>query len=104
MRSLRPPNFCRKAVTYHHEYRDHFCCGRSCGSRIPGQGIGREHFTEAETMEELRVNVKEAVLTHFGEGEHPRIVRLQLKRSTHPQHGDHWLVWHRHTEPCFFCV
>lgn len=33
-------------------------------------------FTEAETMEELKKNIVEAVNTHFDEGEKPLIIRL----------------------------
>ena len=41
-------------------------------ARALGHGI----FTEAETWEELRANVLEAVSVHFDDG-HPRLVRLQ---------------------------
>jgi hypothetical protein len=40
------------------------------------KALGESIFTEAESMEELKVNVKEAVLTHFEEGKHPRFFRL----------------------------
>jgi hypothetical protein len=42
------------------------------------KALGESIFTEAESMEDLRVNVKEAVLTHFEDGKHPRIVRLHF--------------------------
>jgi hypothetical protein len=47
--------------------------GGSC-ARALGHGI----FTEAETREELRENVLEAISVHFEDGAaHPRLVRLQ---------------------------
>lgn len=36
-------------------------------------------FTDAETMEDLKVNVKEAVHCHFDENEMPKMVRLHYK-------------------------
>jgi hypothetical protein len=42
------------------------------------KALGESIFTETESMEELKVNVKEAVLTHFEDGKHPRIVRLHF--------------------------
>jgi predicted RNase H-like HicB family nuclease len=45
------------------------------------RALGESIFTESETMAELRANVKEAVLTHFEEGEHPRIVRLHFVKE-----------------------
>ncbi|KAF0140031.1 MAG: 2-oxoisovalerate dehydrogenase [Stygiobacter sp. RIFOXYC12_FULL_38_8] len=33
-------------------------------------------FTEAENLEELKKNIKEAVACHFEEGEMPKIIRL----------------------------
>ena len=33
-------------------------------------------FTEADTLAELRVNVREAVLCHFDEGKAPPVIRL----------------------------
>lgn len=40
------------------------------------RALGESIFTEGENMDELKINVKESVLAHFEEGEHPRIVRL----------------------------
>lgn len=33
-------------------------------------------FTEADTMEQLRQNVREAVECHFDEGQAPKIIRM----------------------------
>ncbi len=46
-------------------------------ARALGEGI----FTEADTMEDLRANIKEAVITHFEEGNHPRIIRLHFVKE-----------------------
>ena len=45
------------------------------------KALGESIFTEAESMAELKVNVKEAVLTHFEEGKHPRIIRLHFTKE-----------------------
>jgi len=47
-------------------------------ARTPGHGI----FTDAETWEELRANVLEAVSVHFEDGAvHPRLVRLHYVKN-----------------------
>lgn len=45
------------------------------------KALGESIFTEADTMDELKENVKEAILTHFEEGKHPRIVRLHYTKE-----------------------
>ncbi len=40
--------------------------------------LGKSIFTEADTLEELRANVSEAVQAHFEEGAMPKIIRLHL--------------------------
>ena len=40
------------------------------------RALGHSIVTEADTWEELRTNVREAVLCHFDEGEAPAIIRL----------------------------
>jgi len=47
-------------------------------ARAPGHGI----FTEAETWEELRANVLEAISVHFEDGPvHPRLVQLHYVKD-----------------------
>jgi predicted RNase H-like HicB family nuclease len=47
-------------------------------ARAVGEGI----FTEAETMDELRGNVRDAVACHFErEEDRPRVVRLHFTRD-----------------------
>jgi predicted RNase H-like HicB family nuclease len=38
-------------------------------------------FTEADTLEELRRNIREAVECHFEEGQVPPIIRLHIVRE-----------------------
>lgn len=45
------------------------------------RALGESIFTEAENMDELKVNVKESVLAHFDEGKHPKIVRLHFTKE-----------------------
>lgn len=45
------------------------------------QAIGRSIFTEADTIEELRRMVRDAVVCHYGEGERPKIIRLHFVRD-----------------------
>ena len=35
-------------------------------------------FTEADTLEELRANIRDAAQCHFEEGEAPKVLRLHL--------------------------
>jgi hypothetical protein len=48
-----------------------------CTARALGESI----FTEAETMEELRQEVRDAVRGHFDEGKGPKVIRLQFPRE-----------------------
>jgi predicted RNase H-like HicB family nuclease len=46
------------------------------------KALGESIFTEADTMEELKANVKEAVECHFDEAQMPKIIRLhQVKEE-----------------------
>ena len=42
------------------------------------RALGQSIFTEAETLEELRSNVREAVRCHFEDGQAPKVIRLHL--------------------------
>jgi hypothetical protein len=58
------------------EVRDAEECGYC--ARALGHGI----FTEAETWEELRANVLEAISVHFEDGPvHPRLVQLHYAKG-----------------------
>ncbi|PYV61210.1 MAG: 2-oxoisovalerate dehydrogenase [Acidobacteria bacterium] len=45
------------------------------------RALGYSIFTQAETMDELKQNVREAVHRHFDEGEAPSIIRLHLVKD-----------------------
>lgn len=45
------------------------------------RALGQSIFTHAETMDELRRNVRDAVECHFDEGTGPKIIRLHLVRE-----------------------
>ena len=40
------------------------------------RALGHSIVTQAETLEELRTNVRDAVCCHFEEGRSPRVIRL----------------------------
>lgn len=40
------------------------------------KALGHSIFTEGESSEDLKANIREAVLAHFEEGKHPKIVRM----------------------------
>lgn len=45
------------------------------------RAAGASVFTEADTIEELRENVREAVECHFEEPDRPKLVRLHFIRD-----------------------
>lgn len=45
------------------------------------RALGQSIFTEAESLEELRENVRDAVRCHFDEGSGPRMIRLHFVRD-----------------------
>ena len=45
------------------------------------RALGASIFTEAETLDELRSNILDAVRCHFGDGDRPKMVRLHLVRD-----------------------
>lgn len=45
------------------------------------KALGESIFTEGETLEELRANIREAVQCHFEEEALPKIIRLHLVKE-----------------------
>jgi predicted RNase H-like HicB family nuclease len=45
------------------------------------KALGESIFTEAETLEELHANVRDAVQCHFEEGKAPKMVRLHFSHE-----------------------
>ena len=45
------------------------------------KALGESIFTGADSLEELRSNIREAVLCHFDESQAPTVIRIQLGRT-----------------------
>ncbi len=45
------------------------------------KALGESIFTDGETLEELKINIKEAVHCHFEEDNLPKIIRLHLVKE-----------------------
>ncbi|HEX8817634.1 MAG TPA: 2-oxoisovalerate dehydrogenase [Terriglobales bacterium] len=45
------------------------------------RALGHSIFTQADTMEELRRNVREAVHCHFENGGSPTVIRLHMVKD-----------------------
>lgn len=45
------------------------------------KALGESIFTEADSLDELRVNVKEAVECHFDADKMPKLIRLHLVKE-----------------------
>jgi hypothetical protein len=45
------------------------------------RGLGTSIFTEGDTLEEVRANIREAVECHFEPGDKPSVVRLHIVRD-----------------------
>lgn len=48
---------------------------------LTARALGASIFTEADDMEKLRDQVRDAVRCHFDEGELPKIIRLHYVRD-----------------------
>ncbi len=42
------------------------------------RALGESIFTQGETLEETKLNIKEAVECHFDEGKKPKLIRLHM--------------------------
>lgn len=45
------------------------------------KALGESIFTEGETMDEVKSNIKEAVECHFEEAELPKLIRLHIVKD-----------------------
>ena len=45
------------------------------------RALGESIFTEAETLDELRRNIRDAVACHYDDGKAPAIIRLHFVRE-----------------------
>ena len=57
-----------------------FTVQRSPEGRYEARTADHSIFTQADTMDELEVNVREAVRCHFAETEYPPVIRLILQQ------------------------
>lgn len=46
------------------------------------RAVGESIFTEADSIDELRVNVRSAVDCHFDDGQGPKVIRLHIVRNS----------------------
>lgn len=51
------------------------------GGGYTARALGQAIFTEAESLDELRENVRDAVRCHFDEGTGPKLIRLHFVRE-----------------------
>jgi predicted RNase H-like HicB family nuclease len=45
------------------------------------KALGESIFTEADTIDKLKINIKEAVQCHFDDDKMPKIIRLHLVKE-----------------------
>lgn len=45
------------------------------------RAVAHSIFTDADTLDELRQNVREAVECHFDDGQSPQLIRLHIVRD-----------------------
>ncbi|MCK9212202.1 MAG: 2-oxoisovalerate dehydrogenase [Ignavibacteriaceae bacterium] len=58
-----------------------FIIEESVDGGFEAKALGESIFTEAETIEELKKNIKDAVSCHFEEGQSPKIIRLHYVKE-----------------------
>jgi len=58
-----------------------FMIEESLEGGFTARALGESIFTEAETLEELRQQVRDAVRCHFDEGKAPKVIRLHFVRE-----------------------
>ena len=58
-----------------------FAIEESAEGGYEAKALSAPIFTEADSLEELRAMVKDAVECHFEEGERPKVIRLHCVRD-----------------------
>jgi hypothetical protein len=58
-----------------------FTVQESLEGGFEAKALGHSIYTEAETLEELKKNVQDAVRCHFGDKEGPSLIRLHLVKD-----------------------
>ena len=59
----------------------HFIVEESHEGGYAAKAVGQDIFTEADTLPELHIMVREAVRCHFDEGQVPSLIRLHITRE-----------------------
>ncbi len=58
-----------------------FAVGESPEGGYEARALGYSIYTQADTLEEMRAMVRDAVCCHFDEGERARVIRLHLVKD-----------------------
>lgn len=58
-----------------------FSVQESAEGGYEARALGHSIFTQADSMEELKRNVREAVQCHFDEGQAPSVIRLHVVKD-----------------------
>ncbi|MFM7135828.1 MAG: 2-oxoisovalerate dehydrogenase [Planctomycetota bacterium] len=58
-----------------------FVVDESSEGGFTARAVGESIFTEADTLEALRANIRQAVECHFDEGQAPKVIRLHIVRD-----------------------
>lgn len=58
-----------------------FYIEESLDGGFEARALGYDIFTDGETVEELKINIKDAIHCHFEDGEEPRIIKLHFVRE-----------------------
>jgi len=74
-------HFYKKWVHSHMQNEIIFLVTDSPEGGFEARALGEGIFTEADSLDELKGNIKEAVLAHFDEGQNPANVRLHFVKE-----------------------
>ena len=58
-----------------------FYIEESLDGGFEARALGHDIFTDGETVEELKANIKDAIHCHFEDGEEPHIIKLHFVRE-----------------------
>lgn len=58
-----------------------FAVAESPEGGYEASALGEAIFTHGETMDELRINVRDAVRCHFDDAHRPQLIRLHLVKD-----------------------
>lgn len=58
-----------------------FSVQESAEGGYEARALGHSIFTQADSMDELKRNVREAVQCHFDEGKAPSVIRLHMVKD-----------------------